>query len=55
MDPPDWQKFVVIRRGEKGIETSYRPHGFWGDLENNFAPRNAENRAALQDRRVSAA
>jgi len=55
MDPPDWQKFVVIRRGEKGIESSYRPHGFWGDLENNFAPRNGENRAALQDRRVSAA
>lgn len=55
MDPPDWQKFVVIRRSEKGIETSYRSHGFWGDLENNFAPRNAENRAALQDRRVSAA
>ena len=55
MDPPDWQKFVVIRRGEKAIETTYRPQGFWGDLETNFAPRNAENRAALEDRRVSAA
>ena len=55
LDPPDWQKFLVIRKGETDIETSYRPHGFWGDLEANYAPRAAENRSALRHKVSSAA
>lgn len=47
MDPPEWQKFLVIRRSGTGLETSFRPHGFWGDLEANYAPRAEENRASL--------
>ncbi len=55
MDPPEWQKFVVIRKGEKEVETSYRPQGFWGDLESNYRPRHAANCASVADVRAGAA
>jgi succinate dehydrogenase/fumarate reductase flavoprotein subunit len=42
-DPPEWQKFVVIRRGETEVETTFRPQGFWGDLAANYQPRHDAN------------
>ncbi len=55
MDPPEWQKFVVVRQGEMDVERSYRSHGFWGDLEANYLPRHAANCAGLADVRAGAA
>ena len=55
MDPPEWQKFVVIRRGEQEVEASFRPQGFWGDLEANYRPRYTANCAAVKNVRVAAA
>lgn len=43
MDPPEWQKFLIIRRGPTDVQTSFRPHGFWGDLEANYRPRHEAN------------
>jgi len=55
MDPPDWQKFLVIRRGERGVETEFKPHGFWGDLAANYRPRHAANCAGRAPIRAAAA
>jgi succinate dehydrogenase/fumarate reductase flavoprotein subunit len=47
MDPPDWNKFLVIRNGPGGTEVSDRPFGFWGDFESNYRPRHRANQAAM--------
>lgn len=49
MDPPEWHKWLVIRRDGEDVVTSDRPIDFWGDFESNYVPRHAENRAAMKE------
>lgn len=46
MDPPEWHKWIVIRKLRDQIEIDDRPIAFWGDFESNYRPRHAENLAA---------
>jgi succinate dehydrogenase/fumarate reductase flavoprotein subunit len=42
MDPPEWHKFVTVRRDEHGVQTGSLPIDFWGDLTENYE-RHAED------------
>lgn len=52
MDPPEWLKWITVRRGEdsetgaSSAELGEMPIAFWGDLEQGYRPRHAENMAA---------
>jgi succinate dehydrogenase/fumarate reductase flavoprotein subunit len=46
MDPPEWHKWVVIRKNAQDVAVGDRPIAFWGDFESNYRPRYAENLAA---------
>ena len=46
MDPPDWHKWLVIRKAGEEVAVSDRPIRFWGDFESNYRPRHDENCAA---------
>jgi succinate dehydrogenase/fumarate reductase flavoprotein subunit len=48
LDPPEWHKWIVIRRAGDGVAVSDRPIAFWGDFESGYRPRHAENLAAMQ-------
>lgn len=47
LDPDEWHKWLVIRNRGEGTEVSDRPIAFWGDLEQHYRVRHAENRAAM--------
>ena len=47
LDPPDWHKWLVLRRRGEAVETSDRPIAFWGDFESSYRPRHAGNLAAF--------
>jgi succinate dehydrogenase/fumarate reductase flavoprotein subunit len=53
IDPPAWEKLVVIRQSESGVDVSERPMRFWGQYEDNYGPRHAENDAHRTDRRMA--
>lgn len=48
LDPPEWHKWLVIRRDATSVRISDRPIGFWGELEANYRLRHAENLAAMK-------
>ena len=47
MDPPEWHKWLVIRRQGDEVQVSDRPITFWGDFESHYRPRHASNLAAF--------
>lgn len=47
MDPPEWHKWLVIRRRGDEVQVSDRPIAFWGDFESHYRPRHASNLAAF--------
>ena len=47
MDPPEWHKWLVIRRQGDQVQVSDRPIAFWGDFESHYRPRHASNLAAF--------
>ncbi len=47
MDPPEWHKWLVIRRQGDEVQVSDRPIAFWGDFESHYRPRHASNLAAF--------
>lgn len=47
MDPPEWHKWLVIRRRGDEVQLSDRPIDFWGDFDSHYRPRNASNLAAF--------
>ncbi len=47
MDPPEWHKWLVIRRRGDEVQVSDRPIAFWGDFDAHYRPRNASNLAAF--------
>jgi len=36
MDPPEWHKFVTVRKDEDGVHTGSLAIDFWGDLTENY-------------------
>jgi succinate dehydrogenase/fumarate reductase flavoprotein subunit len=48
MDPPEWHKWLVIRKIGEDVAVSDRPIAFWGDFEPNYRPRHDENIAAME-------
>lgn len=48
IDPPEWHRWIVIRRQGDDVAVSDRPIAFWGDFEAGYRPRYRENRAAMQ-------
>ena len=48
VDPPEWHKWLVIRKTGKEVAVSDRPIAFWGDFEPNYRPRHDENMAAME-------
>jgi len=46
LDPPEWHKWLVLRRRGDAVDTSDRPIAFWGDFESSYRPRHAGNLAA---------
>lgn len=48
MDPPEWHKWLVIRKAGEEVAVSDRPIAFWGDFESNYRPRHDENIAAME-------
>ena len=47
MDPPEWHKWLVIRRQGDEVQVSDRPITFWGDFESHYRPRHASKLAAF--------
>jgi len=48
MDPAEWHKWLVIRKTGEDVAVSDRPIAFWGDFEDNYRPRHAENMTAME-------
>jgi len=36
MDPPDWQKWVTVKRENGTVKTRELPIDFWGPLKENY-------------------
>jgi succinate dehydrogenase/fumarate reductase flavoprotein subunit len=42
MDPPEWHKFVTVRRQSDGVKTGSLPIDYYGDLPGNYERHNAD-------------
>jgi succinate dehydrogenase/fumarate reductase flavoprotein subunit len=42
VDPPQWKKFITIKRSESGVETGQLSLNFYGSLAENYEKHNAE-------------
>ena len=47
LDPPEWHKWITLRKGSRGTEIDDMPIAFWGGLERNYRPRHRENLEAM--------
>ena len=42
VDPPEWRKFVTVRRDENGVQTGSLPMNYWGDLQTEYEKLNQD-------------
>jgi hypothetical protein len=54
VDPPEWHKFVTVRRTEGGVEAGERPIDYYGTLKDNYEANNRDYLEHLRGERVVA-
>jgi succinate dehydrogenase/fumarate reductase flavoprotein subunit len=47
VDPPEWDRFVTVRREDGGVVSGSLPKGYWGDLQAEYEKLNEDYIATL--------